>query len=101
MHMSSDSLLIIILVGVVSGWLAGQIVRGTGFGIFGDLIIGIFGAFVGGWLLPQLNIHFGSGMIAEIVDATIGAVVLLLVIGLLRRASGGGTGWGRRGWLDR
>ena len=61
MHMSSESLLIILLVGLIAGWLAGQIVRGTGFGIVGDLIIGIIGAFIGSWLLPQLGIHLGTG----------------------------------------
>jgi uncharacterized membrane protein YeaQ/YmgE (transglycosylase-associated protein family) len=56
MHVSSQSLLIILLVGLIAGWLAGQIVRGTGFGIIGDLIIGVLGAFIGSWLLPQLGI---------------------------------------------
>ena len=53
MHMSSESLLVILFVGLVAGWLAGQIVQGTGFGLIGDLIIGILGAFIGSWLLPQ------------------------------------------------
>lgn len=57
MNMSSESLLVILFVGLVAGWLAGQIVRGTGFGIVGDIIIGILGAFVGSWLLPQLGVH--------------------------------------------
>ncbi len=55
MNMSSESLLVILFVGLVAGWLAGQIVRGTGFGIVGDLIVGILGAFIGSWLLPQLE----------------------------------------------
>ena len=55
MNMSSESLLVILFVGLVAGWLAGQIVRGTGFGIVGDLIVGILGAFFGSWLLPQLG----------------------------------------------
>ena len=58
---------------LIAGWLAGQIVQGTGFGIVGDLIIGIVGAFIGSWLLPQLGIHLGSGIIAAIINATIGA----------------------------
>jgi uncharacterized membrane protein YeaQ/YmgE (transglycosylase-associated protein family) len=53
MHMSSESLLIILLVGLVAGWLAGQIVQGTGLGLIGDLVFGILGAFVGSWLLPR------------------------------------------------
>jgi uncharacterized membrane protein YeaQ/YmgE (transglycosylase-associated protein family) len=55
MYMSVESLLIILLVGLVAGWLTGQIVQGTGFGIIGDLLIGIVGAFIGSWLLPQLG----------------------------------------------
>ena len=96
MHMSGESLLIILLVGVIAGWLAGQIVRGTGFGLIGDLIVGIVGAFIGGWLLPQLGIVLGAGVVGAIINATIGAIVLLLVVRLVR--GGGiweGTGRGR------
>jgi uncharacterized membrane protein YeaQ/YmgE (transglycosylase-associated protein family) len=92
-NMSVESLLIILVIGVIAGWLAGQIVQGTGFGIVGDLIIGILGAFIGSWLLPQLGIHLGAGIIAAIVNATIGAVILLLIIKLIR----GGGGW-RGSW---
>jgi uncharacterized membrane protein YeaQ/YmgE (transglycosylase-associated protein family) len=92
MRMSSENILVILFVGLIAGWLAGQIARGAGFGIIGDLIIGILGAFFGSWLLPQLNIHLGSGIVAEIVNATIGALILLLIIGLIR----GRGGWGRR-----
>jgi uncharacterized membrane protein YeaQ/YmgE (transglycosylase-associated protein family) len=72
-------------VGIVAGWLAGKIVRGAGFGIIGDLLVGIIGAFIGSWLLPRLGIHLGAGIISAIVNATIGAVVLLAIIGLVRR----------------
>jgi uncharacterized membrane protein YeaQ/YmgE (transglycosylase-associated protein family) len=89
--MSSESLIIIVVVGVVSGWLAGQVMNGTGFGIFGDLIVGIIGAFVGSWLLPQLHVHLGTGILSAIVNATIGAILVLLIIGILR----GGRGWRR------
>jgi uncharacterized membrane protein YeaQ/YmgE (transglycosylase-associated protein family) len=95
MNMSSEGLLVILFVGLVAGWLAGQIVQGTGFGIIGDLIVGILGAFIGSWLLPQLGIHLGSGMISAIVNATIGAILLLLIVRLLR----GGSGLGR--WVAR
>ena len=84
------------LVGLVAGWLAGKIVQGTGFGLIGDLIIGIVGAFIGDWLLPQIGIHLGVGIVGAIINATIGAVLLLVVI---RRIRGGGqwnSGWGRR-----
>jgi uncharacterized membrane protein YeaQ/YmgE (transglycosylase-associated protein family) len=101
MHMSGESLAIILLVGLIAGWLAGQIVQGTGFGMLGDLLIGIIGAFIGSWLLPQFGLHLGSGMISAIINATIGAVLLLLVVRLVRggggRRSWGGS-WGRRGW---
>jgi uncharacterized membrane protein YeaQ/YmgE (transglycosylase-associated protein family) len=60
MHMSGESLLIILLVGLIAGWLAGQIVRGTGFGILDDLLMGITGAFIGSWLVPQLDLHLGN-----------------------------------------
>src|SRR4030081_3805794 len=94
MYISGEGLLVILLVGLIAGWLAGQIVEGTGFGLLGDLLIGIVGAFIGNWLLPRLGIHLGAGIVAAIVNATIGAVVLLLIVRLLR---GGGRGWGAGG----
>ena len=102
--MSGESLLVILLVGVIAGWLAGQIVRGGGFGLVGDLVVGIIGAFIGDWLLPRLGVHLGVGIVGAIFDATIGAILLLLVIRLVR--GGGnwqGAGWGRRwgGWGSR
>src|ERR1700730_18297735 len=98
--MSSESLLVILFVGLVAGWLAGQIVRGTGFGIVGDLIVGILGALIGSWLLPQLGIHLGTGVISAIVNATIGAILLLLIVRLFRGGSGWGNRWGG-GWWGR
>jgi uncharacterized membrane protein YeaQ/YmgE (transglycosylase-associated protein family) len=88
------SQLVILFVGLVAGWLAGQIVQGTGFGLVGDLIVGILGAFIGSWLLPQLGIRLGTGLISAIVNATIGAVLLLLVVRLVR----GGGRWQRSWW---
>jgi uncharacterized membrane protein YeaQ/YmgE (transglycosylase-associated protein family) len=95
--MSGESLIVILFVGVVAGWLAGQIVRGTGFGILGDLIVGIIGAFIGDWFLPRLGIHLGAGMIGAIFDATVGAIVLLLIIRLIP----GDRGWRNNGWSTR
>jgi uncharacterized membrane protein YeaQ/YmgE (transglycosylase-associated protein family) len=94
MHMSSESLLLIVVVGVIAGWLAGQIVQGTGLGLVGDFIFGIIGAFIGSWLLPQLGIHLGAGTVAAIANATIGAILLLF---LIRSVRGSGR-FGGRGW---
>ena len=80
--MSGESLLVILFVGLVAGWLAGQIVRGTGFGIVADICIGIVGALIASWLLPRLGIHLGAGIVAAIIAATIGAVLLLIVLRL-------------------
>ena len=94
MYLSNQSLLVIIVVGIVAGWLAGKVMEGGGFGIIGDLLVGLIGAFIGDWLLPQLGIHFGVGLVALIVNAFIGAVVLLLILRLV----GGGRSyrrWGR------
>jgi uncharacterized membrane protein YeaQ/YmgE (transglycosylase-associated protein family) len=96
LQMSNEGLLITLLVGLIAGWLPGQIVRGTGFGIIGDLLIGIVGAFIGSWLLPQLGIHLGLGMIAAIINATLDALVLLLIIRLVHGGGGWRGSWGRR-----
>jgi uncharacterized membrane protein YeaQ/YmgE (transglycosylase-associated protein family) len=90
--MSGEALAVILVVGIVSGWLAGQIWQGTGFGLVGDLVIGIVGAFIGNWLLPQLGIHLGVGLVAAIVNAVIGALVLLFLLSLIR----GRGRWGSR-----
>jgi len=83
--MGIESILIFLLVGAIAGWLAGLIVRGGGFGLIGDIVVGIVGAFVAGWLLPRLGIAIGGGIVGAIINATIGAVILLLIIGLIRR----------------
>jgi uncharacterized membrane protein YeaQ/YmgE (transglycosylase-associated protein family) len=84
--MPAETLLIWLVVGAVAGWLAGVIVKGGGFGLLGDIVIGIIGAFIGGWLLPKLGIHIATGLVGIIAAATVGAVVLLLVLRLVRRA---------------
>jgi uncharacterized membrane protein YeaQ/YmgE (transglycosylase-associated protein family) len=97
--MSNEGLLVTLVVGVIAGWLAGQIVRGAGFGLIGDLIVGIVGAFIGGWLLPRLGIILGTGIVSLIINATIGAVLLLFILRLVRGGGGGwGSRWGRRRW---
>ena len=62
-----------------AGWLAGMVVKGGGYGLIGDIIVGIIGGPIAGWLLPQLGIVIGGGMIAAIINAFIGAVILLLL----------------------
>ena len=84
MQMSNEGILVILFVGLIAGWLAGKVVRGTGFGIIGDIIVGIAGALVASWLFPRLGIHLGAGLISEIIYSAIGAVVLLLIVRLLR-----------------
>jgi uncharacterized membrane protein YeaQ/YmgE (transglycosylase-associated protein family) len=87
MYISGESLIVILFVGLVAGWLAGKVVRGAGYGLIGDIVIGIIGAFIASWLFPRLGIHIGVGLISEIIYSAIGAILLLLVIRLVR--SGG------------
>ncbi|HEX3709948.1 MAG TPA: GlsB/YeaQ/YmgE family stress response membrane protein [Pseudolabrys sp.] len=84
--MTLEGLIIFIIIGAIAGWLAGQIMKGGGFGLIGDIIVGIIGAFIAGWLLPM--VHFpmiGGPIIGEIIYATIGAIILLFVIRLIKR----------------
>ena len=83
--MSAETLLIILFVGLVAGWLAGQIVQGTGFGLVADIAIGMVGALIGSWLLPALGIHLGARIVPAIIGATLGAVLLLLILRLVYR----------------
>jgi uncharacterized membrane protein YeaQ/YmgE (transglycosylase-associated protein family) len=89
MNLSGDSLIVILLVGLVAGWLAGKLVHGTGFGIIGDIVIGIIGAFIASWFFPKLGIQLGTGIVRQIIDSAIGAVLLLVIIRLIR----GGGRW--------
>jgi uncharacterized membrane protein YeaQ/YmgE (transglycosylase-associated protein family) len=75
-----------IIVGAIAGWLAGLLVKGRGFGLIADIIIGIVGAFIGGWLAGALGITLGGGLLGSIITAVIGAVILLFVIRLFKRA---------------
>jgi uncharacterized membrane protein YeaQ/YmgE (transglycosylase-associated protein family) len=84
--MTIEALLIMLVVGAIAGWLAGLIVKGIGFGLIGNIIVGIVGALIAGWLLPRLGIAIGGGIVAAIINATIGAVILLVILGLIRRA---------------
>ena len=85
MYLSGESILVILLVGLIAGWLAGLVVQGTGFGLIGDIAIGIVGALIASWLFPKLGIRLGGGLVRQIIDATIGAILLLVIIRLVRR----------------
>jgi uncharacterized membrane protein YeaQ/YmgE (transglycosylase-associated protein family) len=84
--MSLETILIWLLIGAVAGWLAGLVVKGGGYGLVGDIIVGIIGAFVGGWLFGMAGISLGGGIVGTVLAATVGAIVLLLVIRVLKRA---------------
>lgn len=74
-----------LIIGAIAGWLAGVLVKGGGFGVLIDIVVGIVGAFIGGWLAGELGIQIGSGWIASIVTATVGAVILLFILRLIKR----------------
>ena len=84
--MALESILVIILVGAVAGWLAGLIVKGYGYGLLGNIVVGIVGAFVAGLIFPRLGLSIGSGIAGSIIHATVGAVILLFLIRLIKRA---------------
>ena len=77
------SLIAWILIGLIAGWLAGKLVHGTGYGAVGDIAVGIAGAVIAGLLFPVIGLTFGGGPIAAIIHATVGAVILLVVIRLV------------------
>ena len=81
-----ESLFVILLVGAIDGWLAGLIVKGYGYGLLGNIVIGIVGAFLAGMIFPRLGLGLGSGIAGAIIHATIGAVILLFLIRLIKRA---------------
>jgi uncharacterized membrane protein YeaQ/YmgE (transglycosylase-associated protein family) len=80
------TILAVLVIGAIAGWLAGLIVRGAGFGLIGNIVIGIVGALVASWILPQLGVSLGGSAFHDIVNATIGAVIVLVILSLVRRA---------------
>ena len=84
--MTLESLLIFLLIGGIAGWLAGVLVKGYGFGIVGNIVVGIIGAFLAGFIFPALGVSLGGGILAAIVHATIGAVILLVLLRLVKSA---------------
>jgi uncharacterized membrane protein YeaQ/YmgE (transglycosylase-associated protein family) len=84
--MTLEAIIIWIVVGLISGWLAGQVVKGGGFGLVGDIVVGLVGAIIGGWLLPTIGLSLGGGIVGEIITALIGAIILLVILRIVRRA---------------
>jgi uncharacterized membrane protein YeaQ/YmgE (transglycosylase-associated protein family) len=82
--MDPVALIIFLIVGAIAGWLAGQIMTGGGFGLVGNIVVGIVGAFVAGWLLP--GFFPIGGIVGWIIHAAIGAIIVLFIIGLIKRA---------------
>lgn len=83
--MGLESLIVLLIVGAVAGWLAGQIMKGYGFGLVGNIVVGIVGAFIGNFLLGALGVGLGAGIVGSIVKATIGAVILLAALRFVKR----------------
>ena len=83
--MDPVTLIIWLAIGAIAGWLAGTIMKGGGFGLVGDIVVGILGAAIAGWLLPRLGIVIGGGVVGAIINAVIGACLLLFVLRLVAR----------------
>jgi uncharacterized membrane protein YeaQ/YmgE (transglycosylase-associated protein family) len=75
-----------IVVGLIAGWLAGQVMKGGGYGLVADIILGLLGGVLGGWIFEKLGVSTGGGMIGSIIVAFIGAVILVGITRLLKRA---------------
>jgi uncharacterized membrane protein YeaQ/YmgE (transglycosylase-associated protein family) len=74
-----------ILIGLIAGWLAGQIMKGGGYGIIGDIVVGVIGALIGGSLFRTFGVSMGGGQLGAILIATIGAIVLIFLLRLVKR----------------
>ena len=83
--MTLTSLIWFLLIGLIAGWLAGQLMRGGGYGVVGDMIVGVIGALIGGWLFGVLGIGIG-GLVGAIITAFVGAVILIALLRVIRRA---------------
>ncbi|MCX5933200.1 MAG: GlsB/YeaQ/YmgE family stress response membrane protein [Pseudanabaena sp. LacPavin_0818_WC45_MAG_42_6] len=75
-----------VLIGLAAGWLAGQLMRGGGFGLVGDIVVGVIGALLGGFLFSTFGVSTGGGLLGSLIVATIGAVVLLFGLRLIKSA---------------
>lgn len=83
--MNLEQTVIFLVIGGVAGWLAGMLFKGGGFGLIGNLVVGVLGALLGGWLFKVLKISVGGEWIGPIITATVGAIVLLALLGLVKR----------------
>ncbi len=84
--LETNSLIVILVIGLIAGWLAGQIMKGGGYGLLGDLLVGIIGAFIGGWLWRVLGLPIlGPWWLTAIVSAVVGACILLFLLRLIKR----------------
>ena len=81
-----NGLIWFLIIGAIAGWLAGLLMKGRGFGILGDIVVGIVGAVLGGWLFGALGISAGGGLAGSLIVAFIGAVILLFLVRLIKRA---------------
>ena len=83
--MEAQSIIIILVLGAVAGWLAGQVFQGGGLGLIGNIVVGILGGFIGYWLLPKINVHINTGTswLNYVLTAAIGALVILVVVNLI------------------
>jgi len=84
--MDIENLIVTLVVGGAAGWIAGLVIKGGGLGLIGNIVVGVFGAIVGNYLFGLLDIRVGSGIGADLVSAVAGAIVLLLVIGLIKKS---------------
>lgn len=84
--MAAHGIIFWLIIGAVAGWLAGVLVKGGGFGLIVDIIVGIVGAFIGGWLAGVIGINLGGGILGSLITAVIGAVILIFVVRLFKRA---------------
>ena len=80
-----NNLIWFLIIGAIAGWLAGQFMKGRGFGLLGDIVVGILGAFLGGWLFGLFGVSLGGGLIGSLIVAFVGAVVLLFLVRLIKR----------------
>jgi len=83
--MEPGDILIWLVIGAIAGWLATLLIRGSGYGLFGDIVVGIVGSVIAGYLLPRIGVHLGIGFVRSVINACIGACLLLTVLRLVKR----------------